>query len=111
MNNTEETLVLFDIDGTLVDTAGAGRIALERAFDEVFAVDIGAGRTRGVPFAGKTDLSIVRGLGRALGLESRSVDAALGELQERYLSALEQELALLVRAVQPDREVEVAQLE
>ena len=32
-------LVLFGIDGTLIDTAGAGRRAFERAFEQVYAVD------------------------------------------------------------------------
>ena len=50
-------LVLFDIDGTLVRTGGAG----VKAFAKVFATEFGA--TDGfehMKFAGRTDLSLVR---------------------------------------------------
>ena len=33
------TLVLFDIDGTLVDTGGAGRLGLEASFRAVFGLE------------------------------------------------------------------------
>ena len=33
------TLALFDIDGTLVDTGGAGRVGLEASFRSVFGLD------------------------------------------------------------------------
>jgi phosphoglycolate phosphatase len=49
-------LILFDIDGTLVLTADAGRRALSRAFEELFAV---ANALDGVPIAGRTDCWIV----------------------------------------------------
>jgi len=34
-----DKLILFDVDGTLIDTAGAGKRAMEVAFHEVFGVD------------------------------------------------------------------------
>ena len=46
-------LVLWDIDGTLVDSAGHGRHAFEEAFEEV----VGR-RARGVEYAGRTDHQI-----------------------------------------------------
>jgi phosphoglycolate phosphatase len=50
-------LVLFDVDGTLISTGGAG----ERAFARVFATQFGLPNgTQRVSFAGRTDLSIVR---------------------------------------------------
>jgi phosphoglycolate phosphatase-like HAD superfamily hydrolase len=49
-------LILFDIDGTLVLTANAGRRALSRAFEELFAV---ANALDGVAIAGRTDYWIV----------------------------------------------------
>ncbi|MSQ61111.1 MAG: HAD family hydrolase [Dehalococcoidia bacterium] len=49
------SLVLFDIDNTLLNTGGAGRIAMERAFADVFAVD---GALAGVEFQGHTDRSV-----------------------------------------------------
>jgi len=48
--------ILFDIDGTLIDSGGAGMLSLNLAFKEVFSVD-NAFRT--IHMAGKTDLQIV----------------------------------------------------
>jgi len=49
-------LVLFDIDGTLVHTGGAG----VRAFATVFATEFGAHGAERLRFAGRTDVSLVR---------------------------------------------------
>jgi phosphoglycolate phosphatase-like HAD superfamily hydrolase len=50
-------LVLFDIDGTLVHTGGAG----VRAFGHAFSTAFGLPReTNGLAFAGRTDSSLVR---------------------------------------------------
>ncbi len=50
-------LVLFDIDGTLVHTGGAGSKAFARAFASEFGV---ANGTEKLKFAGRTDVSLVR---------------------------------------------------
>lgn len=50
-------LVLFDIDGTLIHTSGAGEKAFGRAFAHVFGVHGGAEKLK---FAGRTDVGIVR---------------------------------------------------
>jgi len=50
-------LVLFDIDGTLVHTGGAGTKAFSRTFSHVFGLHHGAER---IKFAGRTDVSLVR---------------------------------------------------
>jgi phosphoglycolate phosphatase-like HAD superfamily hydrolase len=50
-------LVLFDIDGTLIRTAGAGVKAFERTFATEFGIP---SATRGISFAGRTDPSLVR---------------------------------------------------
>ena len=52
------TAILFDIDGTLVDTHGAGRDAFEQALNEVFGGDEDL---RFINFAGATDADIFRG--------------------------------------------------
>jgi len=49
-------IILFDIDGTLVVTGGAGVRAMRRAFHEVFQID---DAFEGIPMPGRTDLSIV----------------------------------------------------
>ena len=51
-------LILFDIDGTLVLTGGAGQRAMNRAFHDVFGV---ADAFVGIDLAGRTDTSIVAG--------------------------------------------------
>lgn len=50
-------LVLFDIDGTLISTDGAGVKAFAQVCDEVFALP---GATSNFTFAGRTDLALVR---------------------------------------------------
>ncbi len=50
-------LVLFDIDGTLVHTGGAGVKAFAKAFSSEFGVHDG---TEKLKFAGRTDVSLVR---------------------------------------------------
>jgi phosphoglycolate phosphatase-like HAD superfamily hydrolase len=50
-------LVLFDIDGTLIRTGGAGVKAFERTFASEFSLDHGVER---ISFAGRTDPAIVR---------------------------------------------------
>ena len=54
-------LVLFDIDGTLLHTGGAGRKAFRQAFATAFGV---LDATEGMEFAGRTDTSLVRELFR-----------------------------------------------
>lgn len=50
-------LVLFDIDGTLLHTGGAGVKAFARAFASEFGLNDGTERLK---FAGRTDVSLVR---------------------------------------------------
>jgi phosphoglycolate phosphatase-like HAD superfamily hydrolase len=60
-------LVLFDIDGTLIRTNGAG----VEAFGQALAAEFGLERaTEGVRFAGRTDVSLVREIFRRTGVES-----------------------------------------
>lgn len=60
---TRPTVVLFDIDGTLVTCGGAGRASMERAFDEV----LGRRDAGGFDFGGMTDRAIARAAARAAG--------------------------------------------
>lgn len=81
------TVLLFDIDGTLLLTGGAGRRSFRRAFEEV------TGRPDACDhfsFAGMTDRAIAREGLAALG---READAQTVErLFESYLAALADEL-------------------
>ncbi|MCS6772302.1 MAG: HAD hydrolase-like protein [Kiritimatiellae bacterium] len=54
-------LILFDIDGTLLDTRGAGKRAFVRALREVFSFREGLDEIR---FAGATDLDILEKIAR-----------------------------------------------
>jgi phosphoglycolate phosphatase-like HAD superfamily hydrolase len=52
-------ICLFDIDGTLVSSGGAGKLAMYAAIQSEFGV---AELNDGVPFSGRTDRAIVRDL-------------------------------------------------
>lgn len=87
------TLVLFDIDGTLVDAAGAGRRGLEASFRIVFGIDDIAQPASKVRFGGKSDPTIIAEIARELGLEAAVIETRYPELQHAYLEALRRELA------------------
>ncbi|MFW6039597.1 MAG: HAD family hydrolase [Gemmatimonadota bacterium] len=82
--------LLFDVDGTLADTLGAGRAALASAMTEVYGE---TGPVEIYDFHGRTDPEIVRGLLRAAGRSDADVDRGLGALWPRYLERLSAELA------------------
>ncbi len=75
--------ILFDIDGTLIDSGGAGVRALNRAFEEIFSV---CDAFRTISMAGKTDLQIL-----TEGLKLHNVVSSNGvvpEFFERYVTHL-----------------------
>jgi phosphoglycolate phosphatase len=81
-------LVLFDIDGTLLNSHGAGRRAMEAALGEVFG-------TQGSPtyrYDGRTDRQIVRELMRGAGFDDAAIDARMPLVMESYLAGLRREL-------------------
>jgi phosphoglycolate phosphatase-like HAD superfamily hydrolase len=82
-------LVLFDIDGTLLWSDGAGRRAMERALTHVFGSP-GAADYR---YDGKTDRQIVREMMRREGHEDAHIDGAMERLVPLYLDGLRAELA------------------
>ena len=64
-------ILLFDIDGTLLISSGAGRSALNHVFRQCFGLPADARPTAGIDFAGASDLRVVREVyrehGRACG--------------------------------------------
>ncbi len=79
------TLVLFDIDGTLV-RGGPAKGAFRTAMVETFGT---AGGIESHDFSGKTDPQIARELLTEAGLEDAVVDAGLSCLWDRYIEELE----------------------
>jgi phosphoglycolate phosphatase-like HAD superfamily hydrolase len=79
---TKPTVYLFDIDGTLISTDGAGRRALERTF----AALAGPGEHLNFSFAGMTDRLIARQGLVAAGLEV--TEAAIDEVLDTYVEIL-----------------------
>ncbi len=86
MMSPQPTIVLFDIDGTLVSTGGLAREAMQQAVREHY----GDAVTFAFSFGGMTDLSIMRrGLqAQELPFERPRVDAAL----RRYVELLSRSL-------------------
>lgn len=81
-------LVLFDIDGTIMLTAGAGKRAVHRALRLVFG-GVGPADHR---FDGKTDPQIVRELMRLEGHADDHIDARMQRLFDLYIEYLHEEL-------------------
>lgn len=80
-------LLLFDIDGTLVVTGGAGQRAMNRAFHDVFGI---ADAFVGIDLAGRTDTSIVAD---AFARKRMTADAAaVASFRARYLECLREEV-------------------
>jgi phosphoglycolate phosphatase len=80
-------LILFDIDGTLLLSGGAGVRAMSLAFDDVFGVSDGFA---GIPVAGHTDSFLVsRALERA-GIDD--TPAAHAAFRDAYLRVLPDEI-------------------
>ena len=85
--NTMRKLVLFDIDGTLVLTGGAGIRAMNRTCEELVGHPLALD---GIPVAGRTDriilTDVVARAGHALD------DGLLERLRKRYISNLREEI-------------------
>ena len=81
-------VALFDIDGTLLWTKGAGKRAMERAL----AANIGTSGPAGHRYDGKTDRQIVREAMRLEGFSDAEVDARMERVLASYLAELVVEL-------------------
>ena len=84
-------LVLFDIDGTLLLSAGAGRRAILAALGEQVP-DVA--KAQAIRFDGKTDPQIVLELLLAAGAPGPHDEARIARVLERYVAHLEQDLAV-----------------
>ena len=68
--------ILFDIDGTIMDSGGAGTKAMDSAFMELFSV---RDAFQSISMAGKTDMQILRE-----GCELHSIDHSNGVVPQFY---------------------------
>ncbi len=85
----QRKLVLFDIDGTILLSGGAGRRALVRGMATAGAAPDACGKIR---FDGKTDPQIIVELLREAGHEWSGQQEMIETLSDQYLDLLESEL-------------------
>lgn len=95
----------FDIDGTLLNSGGAGQAAMEHALELVFGI---TGPTHGISYAGRTDRAITSDMLRYHNVEP--ADEVVAGFMEAYLSRLPHELAACTGVVLPGVPELLAQL-
>jgi phosphoglycolate phosphatase len=86
-------LILFDIDGTLIDCGGQPKPLFGDALEEVYGA---RGDIRGYDFSGKTDPRIVVDLMTAAGVPEPVIHSRIHDLRDAYLARLASHL-------EPDR--------
>ena len=82
-------LIIFDLDGTLLHAAGAGRRAIQRALLRCFGREVVAD---GRQFAGRSDVAIFRELAVQAGVAAQELSRRWDELVGYYLTYLAEEL-------------------
>lgn len=82
-------LILFDIDGTLLECGRQGREIMSATLDEVFGT---TGSIDRFDFAGRTDPGIVLDLLREAGIAERDILARIPEVRANYAARLEESL-------------------
>lgn len=86
-------LVLFDIDGTVLDVAGSGRWAMTRSFEEVFGIVDADPFTRHVRFDGLTDPGILREIAANASIDAGALARHALPLREAFMRHLDRRLA------------------
>jgi phosphoglycolate phosphatase len=81
--NSSMNICLFDIDGTLLASGGAGKTAMELALAREFGITVDDHK---VPFSGRTDRAITRDLLRRYGIAETAENCR--RYLDRYLSIL-----------------------
>ncbi len=99
---SDRYLVLFDIDGTLLNSHGCGRAATERALVDVFGT---TGNLSQVNFAGKTDWHILREALAPAGVSMPDIKARLADYNAavgRWLAAIVHDFPVTACAGAPE---------
>jgi phosphoglycolate phosphatase-like HAD superfamily hydrolase len=86
MNDRRKRVLLFDIDGTLLDPMGEGSGLMGKALLEVFGV---TGPIESYDMAGKTDWSIITDLMRLAGLAEDQIEAGRERAFAAYARQME----------------------
>jgi len=107
MINDNPRVLLFDIDGTLLNPAREGRICLKRALTEVFGT---AGSIADFHMAGKTDWQIVTELMAEAGLPADRIEAGREAAFTVYAQAVEEAAPTLQMLLLPGVEELLAAL-
>jgi phosphoglycolate phosphatase-like HAD superfamily hydrolase len=84
----QKTLILWDIDGTILHSGGAGMKALESALEGVFGV---SGSLVGIDFAGRTDPWIMKQIFSRFGIDGTPEN--FSSYVDGYIAALPRILA------------------
>ncbi|MEA2695476.1 MAG: phosphoglycolate phosphatase [Acidobacteriota bacterium] len=106
--NLMRKLILFDIDGTLVDCGPQVRVLFQSAMIEAFGT---CGGLETVDFAGKTDPGIALEALTAAGLSREQVEAGLPRMKASYLARLAEALDHKGMRLLPGVEEVLARLE
>ena len=79
-------LILFDIDGTLIDSGGAGVRSLDLALKDLFCIENGF---HGISMAGKTDTQIIK---EGIMKHGLSANGTIDAVIKAYLNYLRREI-------------------
>ncbi len=93
---TVSKLIIFDIDGTLIDPGKVGRKSVTRAFYEVFSIE---DAFADIKMAGRTDTQIIKEALAVHGLPPD--DGVIPEILSRYVSILKTEVNTGKMSIKP----------
>jgi phosphoglycolate phosphatase-like HAD superfamily hydrolase len=86
----DRRLYLWDIDGTLINSGGAGSAAMRQAFEALWRRDDGFAN---IEFSGRTDYAIFRGVSRAAGHPDEDFATNMKRFKPAYFRRLPAMLA------------------
>jgi len=100
-------LVLFDVDGTLIQSGGQAKPHFAAAMEEVYGT---CGAIDSYSFSGRTDARIVLDLALGAGIEESAARAGIGRVRGLYLERLARHYDPLAARVLPGVEALLGEL-